>query len=239
MTPELIILILVGTAAACTLSASAGLGGSLILVPLLALTVGTKEGIALAALLLAANNLVKLVAYRGTIPWLKSLAVLALVVIGSAVGAALLIAAPEAVVSAAVVISFVLALFAERLKLAAVQKVWAPVLAFASGATSGFSGTSGPLKGVALRLLNLDRSHLVGAASVVSLAGDVTKAGIYAGAGLLSASSLLLMGALFPVMIASTYFGRYLNSKIGERGYSVLFWTVMLGYSLRLAGVAP
>lgn len=159
--------------------------------------------------------------------------------IGSAVGAALLIAAPEAVVSAAVVISFVLALFAERLKLASVKKVWAPVLAFASGATSGFSGTSGPLKGVALRLLNLDRSHLVGAASVVSLAGDATKAGIYAGAGLLSASSLLLMGALFPVMIASTYFGRYLNSKIGERGYSVLFWTVMLGYSLRLAGVAP
>lgn len=71
MSPELIVLILVGTAAACTLSASAGLGGSLILVPLLALTVGTKEGIALAALLLAANNLVKLVAYRGTIPWLS------------------------------------------------------------------------------------------------------------------------------------------------------------------------
>lgn len=239
MTPEIIALTLLGTALACTLSASAGLGGSLVLVPMLALAIGTKEGVALAALLLAANNLVKLVAYRGTIPWRKSLIVLALVVIGSALGAALLIAAPETWVSAAVVLSIVLALAAERLRLPAMQKIGAPVLALASGATSGFSGTSGPLKGVALRLLSLDRSHLVGAASVVSLAGDATKASVYAGAGLLSTESLLLMAGLFPVMIASTFFGRYLNSRVGERGYAVLFWTVMGGYSLRLLGFAP
>jgi len=239
MTPELILLVLLGTALACTLSASAGLGGSLVLVPLLALAIGTKEGVALAALLLAANNLVKLVAYRGSIPWMKSLVVLVLVVIGSALGAALLVAAPETWVSVAVVISIGLALVAERLRLPTMQKVGAPVLAFASGATSGFSGTSGPLKGIALRLLNLDRGHLVGAASLVSLAGDATKAGIYAEAGLLSTQSLLLMAALFPVMIASTYFGRYLNSRVGERGFAVLFWTVMCGYSLRLLGFAP
>lgn len=239
MTPEIILLTLLGTALACTLSASAGLGGSLVLVPMLALAIGTKEGVALAALLLAANNLVKLVAYRGTIPWRKSLIVLVLVVIGSVSGAALLIAAPETWVSAAVVLSIVLALAAERLRLPAMQKVGAPVLALASGATSGFSGTSGPLKGVALRLLNLDRSHLVGAASIVSLAGDATKASVYAGAGLLSTESLLLMAGLFPVMIASTFFGRFLNTRVGERGYAVLFWTVMGGYSLRLLGFAP
>jgi uncharacterized membrane protein YfcA len=165
--------------------------------------------------------------------------VLVLVVLGSALGAGLLVAAPEAWVSVAVVLSIVLALVAERVRFPAMQKVGAPVLAFASGATSGFSGTSGPLKGVALRLLSLDRSHLVGAASLVSLAGDAAKAGVYAGAGLLSTQSLLLMVALFPVMIASTYFGRYLNSKVGERGFAVLFWTVMCGYSLRLLGFAP
>jgi len=42
--------------ASFTLSASAGLGGSLILVPALALVLGTKEGVALAALLLAGNT---------------------------------------------------------------------------------------------------------------------------------------------------------------------------------------
>jgi uncharacterized membrane protein YfcA len=239
MTPEILLLIFAGTAAACTLSASAGLGGSLVLVPLLALTLGTKEGVALAALLLAANNLVKLFAYRRSIPWRKSVVVLLLVVLGSAIGAWLLVLAPESWVSAAVVVSIIGALFAERLRLPAVQRVGMPVLALASGATSGFSGTSGPLKGVALRLLRLDRGHLVGAASVVSLAGDATKAGIYAEAGLLSTQSLVLLATLFPVMIGSTFLGRYLNAKVGEKGYSVLFWVVMGGYSLRLLGVAP
>jgi uncharacterized protein len=236
---EVLLLIVVGTAAACTLSASAGLGGSLVLVPLLALTLGTKEGVALAALLLGANNLVKLIAYRRSVPWRKSLVVLILVVLGSALGAWLLVVAPEAWVSAAVILSFVAALFAERLKLPTLRKVGAPVLALASGATSGFSGTSGPLKGVALRMLDLDRAHLVGAASVVSLFGDLTKASIYAEAGLLSTQSLLLLAMLFPIMIGSTFLGRFLNAKVGERGYSVLFWVVMGGYTFRLIGIAP
>lgn len=237
MTPELVLLVVLGTAAACTLSASAGLGGSLVLVPLLALAIGTKEGVALAALLLAANNVVKIAAYRHSIPWRAVVEVLVVVVLGSFVGASLLVALPESWVSVAVVASIVLALLAERLRVSRAQRFGAPVLGFASGATSGFSGTSGPLKGLALRMLRLDRAHLVGAASVVSLAGDLTKAAVYAGGGLLQASSLVLMAALLPVMLASTFFGRYLNKRVGERGYAVLFWVVMGGYSMRLLGV--
>lgn len=237
MIPELILLVVLGTAAACTLSASAGLGGSLILVPLLGLAIGTKEGVALAALLLAANNVVKIVAYRRSIPWRAVIEVLVVVVLGSFVGASLFVALPESWVSLAVVASIILALLAERLQVAKAQRFGAPVLGFASGATSGISGTSGPLKGLALRMLRLDRTHLVGAASIVSLAGDVTKAAVYAAGGFLQASSLLLMAALLPVMLASTFFGRYLNKQVGERGYAVLFWFVMGGYSMRLLGL--
>lgn len=238
MTPELALLVVLGTAAACTLSASAGLGGSLILVPLLALAIGTKEGVALAALLLAANNVVKIVAYRRAIPWRAVLEVLIVVIVGSLLGASLLVALPEVWVSIAVVASIVLSLVAERLGVARAQRFGAPALGLASGATSGFSGTSGPLKGLALRMLRLDRAHLVGAASIVSLAGDATKAAVYATGGLLQASSVVLMVGLVPVMLASTFFGRYLNKRVGERGYAVLFWVVMGGYSLRLLGLA-
>ena len=238
MTPELALLVVLGTAAACTLSASAGLGGSLILVPLLALAIGTKEGVALAALLLAANNVVKIVAYRRAIPWRAVLEVLIVVIVGSLLGASLLVALPEVWVSIAVVASIVLSLVAERLGVARAQRFGAPALGLASGATSGFSGTSGPLKGLALRMLRLDRAHLVGAASIVSLAGDATKAAVYATGGLLQASSVVLMVGLVPVMLASTFFGRYLNTRVGERGYAVLFWVVMGGYSLRLLGLA-
>jgi hypothetical protein len=78
-------------------------GGSLILVPALALLLGTKEGVALAALLLATNSVVKVIANRGVIPLRASY-----------IGARLVVAAPVALVTAAVIVSFGMALIAER-----------------------------------------------------------------------------------------------------------------------------
>ena len=222
-------------AGAFTLSASAGLGGSLILVPALALALGTKEGIALAALLLALNNVVKIFAYRRTIPWAASALVIVLTIAGAAVGAGLLVAAPESLVSTAVIASILLSLLGERLERRRAQRAASPVLAFASGATSGFSGTSGPLKGIALRHLQLDRFHMAGAASAVSFAGDATKTAIFADASLLGSQSLVVAAFCVPLMLAATFTGRRLNRTVGERGYAMLFWAVMFGYSARLA----
>jgi uncharacterized membrane protein YfcA len=232
--PWVVVATLIAIAASFTVSASAGLGGSLILVPTLALILGTKEGVALAALLLAANNVVKVIAYRKTLPFRNALLVIVLVSVGALTGARLLVSAPEAAVTVAVIVSFGVALIAERFDLAAVRRTGGPLLAVASGATSGFSGTSGPLKGMALRQLNLDRAHFVGAASLVSLAGDATKAAVFTEAGLLGGDSLLLVVLAAPLMFIATFSGRRINFSIGERGYTMLFWAVMGGYTLRL-----
>jgi uncharacterized membrane protein YfcA len=230
----MIVITLVAVAVSFTVSASAGLGGSLILVPTLALVLGTKEGVALAALLLAANNVVKVFAYRETLPYRKAQVVIVLVAVGAGLGARLLVAAPERVVTIAVIVSFVLALIAERLDLSRLRKAGGPLLAFGSGATSGFSGTSGPLKGMAIRQLDLDRAHFVGAASLVSLVGDATKTAVFTEAGLLGGASYMIALAAAPLMIIATVTGRRINSEIGERGYTRLFWGVMAGYTLRL-----
>jgi hypothetical protein len=137
-------------------------------------------------------------------------------------------------VTIAVIVSFAIALIAERFDLSAVQRTGGPLLAVASGATSGFSGTSGPLKGMALRQLKLDRAHFVGAASLVSLAGDATKAVVFTEAGLLGGDSLFLVVLAIPLMVLATFSGRRINLSIGERGYTVLFWGVMAGYTFRL-----
>jgi uncharacterized membrane protein YfcA len=229
-----LILTLMAVVAAFTVSAAAGLGGSLILVPALALVLGTKEGVALAALLLAANNVFKVFAYRKTLPIRKSLVVVILVAVGAAIGARLLVSAPEDVVTIAVIASFVLALIAERLDLTRLRRAGGPVLAFFSGATSGFSGTSGPLKGMAIRQLELDRAHFVGAASLVSFVGDATKTAIYTDAALLGTQSYQMALIAVPLMIVSTFTGRRINQRIGEKGYTGLFWGVMAGYTVRL-----
>jgi uncharacterized membrane protein YfcA len=234
MEPWVVLITLVAVTASFMVSASAGLGGSLILVPTLALVLGTKEGVALAALLLATNNVVKVIAYRKTLPFRKAIWVIVLVAAGALIGARLLVSAPEDVVTVAVIVSFGIALVAERLDLSRVRRTGGPLLAVASGATSGFSGTSGPLKGMALRQLDLDRAHFVGAASMVSLAGDATKAAVFTEAGLLTGESLLLVVLAAPLMLVATFSGRRINFSIGERGYTMLFWAVMGGYTLRL-----
>lgn len=230
----MIILAIALAAVAFVLSASAGFGGSLLLVPALSLVLGPKEGIALAALLLACNNVAKLVVYRKAVPLKRAGLVVALTILGSAVGAALLLEVPESVVGAGVIVVTVLAFAAESLGISRFGNLSSAALALLSGATSGFSGTSGPLKGLALRTLRLDRLHLVGAASAVSFAGDVTKSLVFASGALLSETSYMILVGAIPVMPVAALLGRRLNTRLGERAYAMMFWTVMAGYSVRL-----
>jgi uncharacterized protein len=234
MDPWQLAVIVVAVPTSFLVSASAGLGGSLLLVPVLAITLGTREGIALAALLLGANNVVKTVAYRHSLPLGSALPLVVMISIGALAGARLLGGVPDDYVAAAVLAALALAFLAERLAATTVLPVGSSLLAVAAGMTSGFSGTSGPLKGLAIRGLGLDRRHTVGAASLTSLAGDISKAAVFAGAGLIGPSAVLLTVALFPVMIVATGCGRHLNGLVGERGYAGLFWMVMAGYATRI-----
>lgn len=235
MDPWQIVVVGLAVAASFCLSASAGLGGSLILVPALSIAIGVKEGVAMAALLLGGNNVVKVFAYRGTLPIRQSLVVVVGTAAGAWFGARLLIAAPELLVRVAVLVAMGGTLLAERLRLDWLRQAGGPALSVSAGATSGFSGMSGPLKGVAIRNLGLDRLHMVGAASLASLAGDATKATVFVDAQILDAQALWTAVSLIPLMIVATLTGRLLNRRLGERGYAALFWMVMGGYSARLA----
>jgi uncharacterized membrane protein YfcA len=233
-----VILVLVVSLLSFVLSAAAGLGGSLLLVPALALIVGTKEGIALAALLLAGNNVMKVIAYRDSLPFARSAPVIIAIAGGSFLGASLLIETPEPVVAAAVIAMLLLTLLVEGRGWRIVRDVWAPALGLISGVTSGLSGTSGPLKGAALRSLALERAYFVGAASLASLVGDVTKVGVYTREALVDEGSFVLAAVAVPLMILGTALGRQVNRRVGERGFAVVFWMIMSGYSVRLVAAA-
>jgi uncharacterized protein len=231
------VLVLVVAFASFVVSSSVGLGGSLLLVPALVVALGPKQGVALAALLLAANNVFKLVGYRHTIPWRVSATIVVVLMIGTAIGARLLVQASPVVVGTAVLISFALTLLLEQLRFRPGRRVSSPALAFAAGATSGFSGTSGPLKGVAIRNLDLDRLHFVGAASLASFVGDATKVAIFTDAALLDSRSFVVAAVAMPLMAAGTALGRDLNGRIDEHQFAVCFWSVMTGYSIRLVTI--
>lgn len=229
-----IIVVLALVSVSFAVSASAGLGGSLVMVPTLALFLGSKEGVALAALLLASNNVMKIVAYRATLPFRPAALIVALIVVGAALGSTLLVHAPAWAVTVGIVAMFIASVGAERMQLQRLRAGFAPLLAFVSGASSGFSGTSGPLKGLAIRNLDLDRRHFVGAASLASFAGDATKTAIFADAELLGRTSVLIAIAAVPLMAVGTWTGSTINRRAGEQAFAVLFWTVMAGYTVRL-----
>lgn len=226
--------VLVAVYVAFTISASAGLGGSLLMVPTLALFLGTKEGVALAGLLLASNNVMKITAYRATLPFRKALPIVVLISLGAWLGASLLVDAPVWAVTTAVLAMFATTILTERLEIKPIRRVFSPLLAFVSGASSGFSGTSGPLKGVAIRNLDLDKRHFVGAASLASFAGDATKTATFSEAGLLGTDAWLTALAAIPLMALGTWTGSRLNARLGEQTFAILFWMVMAGYSIRL-----
>ncbi len=225
--------VLVAIGLSFAVSASVGLGGSLVLVPTLVIAIGPKEGVALAALLLGLNNVVKVVAYRAVLPWRAASLVVAATAIGAVAGATALVAAPSWLVTTGVILALAASWIAER-RVAGIRRLGAPVLALGAGATSGFSGTSGPLKGVAIRNLRLDHRHMVGAASLASLAGDLTKTAVFAHAELLNGDALAIAAASVPLMFAATFGGRRLNAALGERRYAAAFWAVMSGYAVRL-----
>jgi uncharacterized protein len=227
-------LFLLAAAAAFFLSAYVGLGGSLVMVPAAVLLLGTKEGIALAALLLALNNLAKVVAYRDSLPVRRALPLVGATFIGSAVGAALLFVLPERLVLVVVAWAVVMSLVAEIRGWRLREAVMAPGLAGSSGLLSGVSGTSGPLKGVAVRSLGLGRMHTVGAATLMSLVGDVTKTFVFIGGGLLAAEQFRLAAAALPLMVLATWSAALANRTSSEGVYRVAFWLVMGGYLARL-----
>jgi uncharacterized membrane protein YfcA len=238
MTEVELIVALLAAMAAFLISSTVGLGGSLVMVPAMVLVLGTKEGVAMAALLLAFNNVAKLVAYRDVLPIRRAAwAVVVPTMVGAYLGSRLLVAAPESWVTAAVIASLAASFLVEWRTGSAERRVGAPLLAGASGLTSGFSGTSGPLKGVAVRGLGLDPRFTVGAASLASFAGDATKAGVFVGEGILEPGHLAVAAALIPVMVLCTVGGYRINLHLGTRGYAACFWTVVLAYSARLLGV--
>jgi uncharacterized membrane protein YfcA len=234
MQPELVLVLALAIYASFVVSASVGLGGSLVLVPVLVLAIGPREGVALAALLLAGNNVLKVIAYRATLPLRQSAMVLGCTIVGVLAGATALTRAPQDLVMVAVIASLALSLTLELRGASEVRRATSPALALAAGATSGFSGTSGPLKGVAVKNLGLDRLHTVGAASIVSLGGDLTKTAVFTEAGLLGPSALLVAAVSVPLMVLGTWTGRRLTGRLGERRWAALFWLTMVGYSARL-----
>jgi uncharacterized membrane protein YfcA len=233
-------LVLVVTFVALFVSSVAGYGGSLVLVPALAAILGPKEGIAVAALLLGWNNVFKVLAYRHTLALRRGWPLVVVTAAGVWVGARVLVESSDRVIMWAIIAVTAASLLVEivvdgdRLRMR--RHVAVPAMA-ASSVLSGISGSSGPLKGIAIRSLNLPRLEHVGAAATVSLVADAFKVELFASAGLLRGVHVQTLLVALPMMPVGAWVGRWVNRRIDEEAFRWVFWTVVGGYTMRMAGV--
>jgi hypothetical protein len=240
----MIVFYFLAVGASFLLSATVGLGGSLIAVPAMIAFLGVKTGVAMAAILLASNNIGKVIAYRRTIPWRSASFLAGLNMLGAFIGAHLLVAIAPRWVMIIVLISLLWSLFTEAMSRFSclpsphftAKKSWliTGLYSLASGLTSGISGTSGPLKGLAIRYFARDRRYYAGAASLISCLGDITKASVFAQASLLSPQDLQFFLFTLPLIPLCVLAGRWCNYKSGEHRFTYLFLLVMVGYTWRL-----
>lgn len=234
------LLVLTATFVALFVSSIAGYGGSLVLVPALAAILGPKEGIALAALLLAWNNVFKVVAYRQTLALRQAWPLLMVTAAGVWVGAQLLINLSSDLIMWTIVVVTAASLVTELVvgdrALRVRRHAAVPAMA-ASSVLSGISGSSGPLKGVAIRSLGLPRLEHVGAAASVSLVADGLKVELFASAGILRDIHVATLLVALPMMPVGAWLGRAINRRITEDAFRWVFWTIVGGYTLRMVGV--
>ena len=127
-----------------------------------------------------------------------------------------------------------LSFFIQRKATAVIQKKAGLGFSFLSGLCSGLSGTSGPLKGLAVKCYMNSKVEIVAAAAVLSLATDTVKSVIYLTQytpTTLTIEWLLYSVAVMPI---ATGLGRYINKAMSLKAYEVLFYFVMTGYIFRL-----
>ena len=180
---------------------------------------------------LTGNNVVNVVAYRKTLPIARSAQVAMLTAVGAAIGIGWLVGPRRAdrgdrdrgVRRRA---------RCGRTNLTRAVRVGAPVLALGSGSTSGFSGTSDPLNGTAIRALRLD--YFVGARCTGVHGRRRDESRVFTDVELLDTSAYWLMAAALPIILVATFAGRSFNRSVGESGDTKLFWTVMGGRTCRL-----
>lgn len=217
------------------ISASAGMGGSLLLIPTLSYFIGVRDGIIISSVLLGLNNCFKIIAFFKYIQLSKIVFLMAFMLIGAILGSLLMMKMDENILAVILFINIIFAFIIEKNAATGVRKKISWIYSWLSGFCSGISGTSGPLKGMAIKCLDLNKMQIVATASILSFATDSTRAFIYlSNYNPLAGNSFNLLLASICMMPVATVLGKKINHKISNVAYDVLFFSILSGYVARL-----
>jgi uncharacterized protein len=201
-------------------SATFGIGGVIVLIPVLSLRLPPAEAVAISAPVMLVNNVGKTVVYRRFVDW-RACALVSALGIPVAALAALFTAQLNDTwillgVSTFILISIAVERWHASWKISAVGLVgWGAV----TGAISGLCGAAGPPTAIGLRGYGLNKEAFVATVSVFAVGLQLAKLPAYWGTGLLAARHFWLVLMLSIVAGLSVVVGPTLLRRMPARWF--------------------
>ena len=228
-------LLLVGGWLAATVSGAAGFGGALLLLPLLAHTVGAKAAIPILTLAQLAGNLSRAALGWRTIRWQPALLFCAGAV-PAVLGVRLFITLPSGLILRTVGV-FLLAVVALRhtpLGNRAVPETWLLPGGAVVGFLSAVVGSAGALGALLFLGLGLPATAYVATEAVTATAMHVTKTVVYGRYGAMTAETWALGLALSASMILGSWAGKKFIERLSKQKFAVLVEVLLILAALSL-----
>lgn len=190
-------------------SAAFGIGGVVLLIPLLSMALPPAQAIAVSAPVMLVNNLGKSWVYRRAVHWRACGLVSALALPAAYLSARLVTTVDDRVILVAVAALILVSVGADRLRAPAAGNrfgdagllLWGGV----TGAISGLCGAAGPPTAIGLRGYGLSKDAFVGTVAVFAVLLQVAKIPAYVGTDVLPLRLLplaVLLGALGLIAVA-------------------------------------
>jgi hypothetical protein len=237
---ELLVLGSAGLLAACV-SAVAGIGVGLVLLPVLVLYLGIKSAIPILALALVAAATSRVAIYRREVDRRVAAWSILGALPSTAAGAYLFTLAPPVLLTRLLGLLLLGILVGRRLHLRPLP-MRRPVaflpLGIAIGIVSGLASGVGPLLAPFYLSYGLRKGAYVGTVGAMALSMQLTKLAVFGGADLLTPRVLAYGLFLMPLTVLGTLLGKRLMLRISERVFVLLIEGVMLfgGVALLLRG---
>jgi uncharacterized protein len=209
---------------AATVSGAAGFGGALLLMPILALTVGGKAAVPILTVAQLLGNVSRAgLGWRG-IRWRPVLIFSAGAVPASIVGARLFVELPSAFILRLLGV-FLLIIVAMRHMTFGKQKVSESILAPAGAAVgfvSAIAGSAGPLGAVAFLSMHLPPPVYVASEAVTAVLMHLTKTITYGRYAAITFGDFVQGLALGGSLVLGSWTGRKLIDRMSEKSFYVM-----------------
>jgi uncharacterized protein len=204
-------------------SAAFGIGGVVLLIPLLSMALPPAQAIAVSAPVMLVNNLGKSWVYRRAVHWRACGLVSALALPAAYLSARLVTTVDDRVILVAVATLILVSVGADRLRAPAAGNRFGDVSLFlwggVTGAISGLCGAAGPPTAIGLRGYGLSKDAFVGTVAVFAVLLQIAKIPAYVGTDVLPLRLLplaVLLGALGLIAVAV---GPPLLRRVPERTF--------------------